>query len=100
MSVFRLKELLKEKGITGKELAERVNVTEASISNLVKGDSIPRKELLLQIAKELDVDIRDLFTSTKVTETETIYVLRQGSYVPIGVIKKLQSNEKNNNNIS
>lgn len=89
MSVLRLKELLKEKGMSGKQLAEKVNVTEASISNLVKGDSIPRKDLLLNIAKTLDVDIRELFNPTKEVNTETIYAEREGKFVPIGkLIKK------------
>ncbi|MDC0118051.1 helix-turn-helix domain-containing protein [bacterium] len=65
MKILRLKEILKEKGITGKELALMVNVTEASVSNLVKGDSIPRKQLLIDIASALDVDLKDLFISTK-----------------------------------
>lgn len=86
MNVFRLKEVLKEKGITGKELAEKVNVTEASISNLVQGDSIPRKDLLLQIAETLDVDIRDLFISTKESKSETIYIKRGNDFIPIGKI--------------
>lgn len=70
MKILLLKELLKEKGITGKELAEKVGVTEASISNLAKGDSIPRKDLLLKIANILDVDVKDLFISTKDTRTK------------------------------
>jgi transcriptional regulator with XRE-family HTH domain len=65
MKILRLKEILKEKGITGKEFALMVNVTEASVSNLVKGDSIPRKQLLIDIAAALDVDLKDLFISTK-----------------------------------
>ena len=65
MKILRLKEILKEKGITGKELALMVNVTEASVSNLVKGDSFPRKQLLIDIASALDVDLKDLFISTK-----------------------------------
>jgi len=88
MSVLRLKQLLKEKGLTGKELAEKVNVTEASISNLVKGDSIPRKDLLLQIAETLDIDVRELFTPTKENDTETLYVQRNGELIPIGELKK------------
>lgn len=93
MNILRLRELLKEKGLTGKELAEMVNVTEASISNLVKGDSIPRKDLLLQIASSLNVDVRDLFNSTKKndstnTDMESIYVLRDGTYIEIGEIMK------------
>ncbi len=88
MKILRLKEVLKEKGLTGKELAEKVNVTEATISNLVKGDSIPRKELLIQIAEVLDVDIKELFNSTKEPgEQETLYIFKDGSYIPIGTIK-------------
>ncbi len=88
MKILRLKEVLKEKGLTGKELAEKVNVTEATISNLVKGDSIPRKELLIQIAEVLDVDIKELFNSTKEPgENETLYIFKDGSYIPIGTIK-------------
>ena len=89
MSILRLKEILSEKGIKGKELALKVNVTQASISNIVNGNSFPKPELLQEIAKVLNVDIRDLFTSTKEEEFETIYVFRSGSYVPVGKIKKV-----------
>ena len=65
MSILRLKELLKEKGITGKELSEKVEVTPASISNIVQGNSFPKPELLVKIADTLNIDIRDLFNSTK-----------------------------------
>lgn len=88
MSILRLKEILNEKGIKGKELAEKVNVTQASISNIVNGNSFPKPELLQDIAKVLDIDIRDLFTSTKEDDKETIYVLRNDSYIPIGSITK------------
>jgi len=86
MSVLRLKEILREKGLTGKELAEMVNVTEASISNLVKGDSIPRKDLLLSIAAALDIDVRELFISTKQEESTPIYIKEDGEFSEIGTI--------------
>lgn len=88
MSILRLKELLKEKGISGKDLSDKVNVTPASISNIVQGNSFPKPELLLQIAETLNVDVRDLFNPTKSTESETIYAYREGNYVPIGELKK------------
>ena len=65
MEVLRLKEILGEKGISGKDLAEAVGVTPVSISNIVQGNSFPKPELLLGIAKELDVDVRELFRPTK-----------------------------------
>jgi transcriptional regulator with XRE-family HTH domain len=88
MSILKLKEVLKEKGMSGKELAQKVEVTPASISNIVQGNSFPKPELLKQIAEVLDVDIRELFIPTKETETETIYANRGGSFVPVGELKK------------
>tara|TARA_R110002072_G_scaffold72354_2_gene173018 strand:+ start:4170 stop:4454 length:285 start_codon:yes stop_codon:yes gene_type:complete len=87
MEILRLKEILKEKGISGKDLSERVNVTPASISNIVQGNSFPKPELLLSIANVLEMDVRDLFHPTKETASETIYVSRKGEFVPIGNIK-------------
>ncbi|CAA0236472.1 helix-turn-helix domain-containing protein [Tenacibaculum maritimum] len=80
MSVLRLKELLKEKGITGKELADKIGISVTGMSNIVKGQSLPRQEVLLQIAKTLDVDIKDLFHSTKATmdpKTEIQHIINQ-----------------------
>ncbi|HEY9222327.1 MAG TPA: helix-turn-helix transcriptional regulator [Lutibacter sp.] len=88
MEILRLKELLNDKGMTGKDLAGIVEVTPASISNIVQGNSFPKPELLLKIAKTLDVDIRELFNSTKDNETEIIYVNRGGVFVPVGELKK------------
>ncbi|MBE7697951.1 helix-turn-helix transcriptional regulator [Tenacibaculum finnmarkense] len=65
MQILRLKELLKEKSITGKELVKSIGITETSLSRIIKGDQQPRFELLLKIADVLDVDIKELFVSTK-----------------------------------
>ncbi|MEQ8418815.1 MAG: helix-turn-helix transcriptional regulator [Arenibacter algicola] len=65
MEVLRLKEILGEKNISGKDLAEAVGVSPVSISNIVQGNSFPKPELLLGIARELNVDVRELFRPTK-----------------------------------
>lgn len=65
MQLLKLKEVLKIKNISGKELAEKTGVTPASISNIVSGHSFPKPELLYKIAQILDVDVKDLFHSTK-----------------------------------
>ncbi len=65
MGILRLKEILKEKGVTGKELAEKVGISVTGMSNIVKGQSLPRQEVLIEIATTLDVDIRELFEPTK-----------------------------------
>lgn len=65
MELLRLKKLLSEAGITGKILADRTGVSQNTISNIVSGKNFPKPELLLKIAEVLDVDVRDLFNSTK-----------------------------------
>ena len=65
MSVLRLKEILKEKNMSGKKLAEIVGITETSLSRIINNDQQPRFDLLLKIAQTLDVDIRELFHPTK-----------------------------------
>lgn len=84
MGVLRLKELLKEKGVTGKELADEVGMSVTGMSNVVKGQSLPRQEVLLQIAEVLDVDIRELFTPTKKINKKTLYVKEGDNYIPVG----------------
>ena len=88
-NVLRLKEILKEKGITGKQLAEDVGVSENNMSRIVRGDQAPRFVLLYKIADVLDVDVRDLFHSTKPKKEDTLYIRDEdGYFVPVGKIKK------------
>ena len=75
MSLLRLKEILDDKGFTGKAVANTLGVTPNTVSNWVKGKSTPSGDDLLRIAKALDVDVRDLFHSTKKKEADEI--LRQ-----------------------
>ena len=81
-----IKEVIKEKGYSVTSLAEKIGMTQVSLSRIINGN--PTVETLEKIAIALDVDVKDLFNSTKETETETIYVLRDGNYLPIGTIKK------------
>ncbi|WP_319589655.1 helix-turn-helix transcriptional regulator [uncultured Draconibacterium sp.] len=63
--MLRIKDLLKEKGISGKEMASRLDITENAFSLIINGKRQPRFELLQLIAEKLDVDIRELFIPTK-----------------------------------
>lgn len=49
----RLAELLRQKGITQKELAERVGVTEATVSRYLHSERIPKSEIIANIATAL-----------------------------------------------
>lgn len=64
-AINRLKIVLVEKGKTGKWLAETLGKNEATISRWCTNDVQPPLETLIQIAKLLDIDVKDLIHSTK-----------------------------------
>ncbi len=78
-----VKSKIKEKGYTVTSLAEKMGIAQVSLSRIINGN--PTVDTLQKIATILDVDIKDLFVSTK--DKETLYVEREGEYVPIGEIK-------------
>ena len=49
----RIIELIKQNGMTQKELAERACVSQAAMSHYIKGDRIPNSETLSNIATAL-----------------------------------------------
>jgi transcriptional regulator with XRE-family HTH domain len=63
--ILRLKELMKEKGVSRYELHQKVGLTETTISNINSGLHLPSIENLLKIAEALDVDVRELFNPSK-----------------------------------
>ncbi len=81
MNVLRLKELLKEKKTTGKQLAEMVGVTANTISFIITGKSYPSFDLLIKIANALQVDIKDLFNSTKDNQEGKIYLIKDDNLI-------------------
>lgn len=73
MQVLRLKEIMNLKGVSRDELANKVEVSTTTISNISSEKNLPTIQLLLKIAEVLDVDVRELFISTKgtsVSQTE------------------------------
>lgn len=59
----RIKDILKEKGITQQELADRLGVTRSAIVKTLAGN--PSQETLERIANLLDVPMWQLFASPK-----------------------------------
>jgi transcriptional regulator with XRE-family HTH domain len=88
MEALRLKEWMRAKGISGKDLAKRMNVTPATISNIANNNHFPQRDLLYKLAEELDIDVRELFNPTKEDSSEPLYVQRDGQYVAIGKINR------------
>lgn len=65
MKINRLKIILVEKGKTNKWLAEKLGKSKVTISRWCTNEVQPSMETLLEIAKLLDVDIKELLNSTK-----------------------------------
>ena len=64
-SINRLKVVLAEQGRTNKWLAEKLGKNTATISRWCTNDMQPSLEMLIDIARVLDVDVRILINSTK-----------------------------------
>ena len=61
----RIKDVLEEKGIKQKWLAEKLGKSFNSVNSYVQNRQQPRLEVLNEIAEILDVDIKDLIVSNK-----------------------------------
>ena len=61
----RIKEVLDEKGIKQKWLAEKLDKSYNMVNAYVQNRRQPSIETLSQIAKVLNVDVRDLLIATK-----------------------------------
>lgn len=84
--MLRIKEVAKEKGYTVTNLADKLEMSQVSLSRIINGN--PTAETLLKIANALDVDVRELFVPTKEDDQETIYIQTKEGLKPIGEIKK------------
>lgn len=81
-----IKEVIKDKGHTVTSLAEKIGITQVSLSRIINGN--PTVETLEKIANALDVDIKDLFHSTKDEAFETLYIKKGEKFMPIGKVEK------------
>lgn len=91
---LKVKELCEERNLTQKQLAEMTGISEAGLSNAIKGN--PKADTLTKIANALEVSVNDLFTGEKemkvlckgelILGDETIpcYVLEDGTRVLSG----------------
>lgn len=61
----RIKEVLKEQGRTQTWLAEQIDKSYVIVTNYCNNNSQPSIPVLREIAKVLDVDVKDLLVSTK-----------------------------------
>ena len=64
----RISELRKERQLTQEQLAEKLGVSNRSVSRWENGNTLPEMSILLQLCKVLDVGITDLITGEQRTE--------------------------------
>ncbi len=76
----RVKDICKEKGITLKELAEKMKIAPESLSRAINGN--PQLSTLENIANALDVPIGSLFNSCHQSAVPT-YIIYNGIVHPI-----------------
>lgn len=76
--MLRVKELLKSKGLTAKELASRLGITEAALSSSLSGN--PTLDRLNAIADALGVPVTELFVPAP---TDTIRCPHCGGAIKI-----------------
>ncbi|SFE67974.1 DNA-binding transcriptional regulator, XRE-family HTH domain [Chitinophaga sp. CF118] len=63
--INRLKIVLAEKNMTNRVLAQKLGVAETTVSRWVTNDKQPSVETFYNIAVLLDINLRELFVSTK-----------------------------------
>ncbi|WP_304063383.1 helix-turn-helix domain-containing protein [Pedobacter glucosidilyticus] len=61
----RIKEVLEEKGIKQKWLAEQLGKSYNMVNGYVQNRQQPRLEVLNEIAEILDIDVKELIVSNK-----------------------------------
>jgi len=64
----RIKEILEEKGIKQKWLADKLNKSYNMVNSYVQNRKQPRLEVLYAIAEILDVEVKDLLIERKDTK--------------------------------
>ncbi len=68
--INRIKVILVEKHKTNKWLAEQLSKDQATISKWCTNSSQPSLETMIEIAKVLDVDVRDLIVPTQTSKNQ------------------------------
>lgn len=69
-TLYYIKELLKEKGLTSKALAEALGVTTVTVSYIINGKTNPSLETVSRIAEVLGVPVWRLFASPEEVKNE------------------------------
>jgi regulatory protein len=84
MIQLRIKEICKEKGITLNALAEKIGVSQPSISGLATGKQKPSFDTLEKLAEALEVPFTELFEQPK-SDAASLTCPHCGKSIEIGI---------------
>lgn len=62
---LRIKEIMKNRGVKGMDLAQSVGISNVSLSNILTGKFNPSIDTLERIAEALNVELYELFAPSK-----------------------------------
>ena len=68
----KLKKILEEKGMSQRELADKVGITEVSLSRYISGGRTPKAPVAMCIARALGVDVEELFECDSIELTAEV----------------------------
>lgn len=91
--LLRIGYFMKLNGVSRDEMATRLNLTTASITNITSGKTYPSVDLLLVIAEMFNLDIRDLFTPTKVNYNDQLQEAKSLIKKGYEILEQLQKSE-------
>ncbi len=81
-----VKRIIKEKGYTVTSLAEKLEMTQVSLSRIINGN--PTVDTLQKIANALEVDVKDLFNSTN--GSDKIYLIVEDELHKFSSVEELK----------
>ena len=67
-----IKEILEAKGMSQRELADKVGITEVTLSRYINGNRVPKAPVAMCIARALGVDIEEIVECTPVELTAEV----------------------------
>ena len=85
--------LRKEKGLTQKELAEKLCVSDKTISKWENGNSLPDTSFLPDLCRELDISVNELISCERLSPDE---YSKKSEVTIMDLMKENQENKKGN----
>ena len=102
----KVKKYRELKGLSQSVLADKIEVSQSVISSLESDKSIPNAKMLFRIAKELDVDINELFANETIVQNNSGRAIGNihsqvtiNNHFPDNVLEMLLSNQEKITNL-